>query len=413
MGNRFSYTHLFSIKISPRKFFAVTILISGTLAWFFLIQMYFFEIFSRYSVDVSWTYFGLFLFYGVGVLSAIIGSSVSEKVNRRKLVFLWIVFGVVVTVSLTMFQGEVFTLIFGVLLGISFGFGFPSCAALLADFTVPEERAKVSGVVILTTFILIALLGMIIIPLLNIGLIGAILVFAALRTFSMIGLALDKCDRKSGKTGSWFSVLKYRGFASYVVPWVLFNATVGLLSWWDIPQTSEFVYVTTIGVSLAYVSIAFSGLIAGVVADRFGRRQPIMISFVMLGVSFVLLTFYLTPLILLIYYITYGVAWGFLFTLYLAVPGDLSYSGSKEKFYALGAMMPLIVYMSLSTASAFINFSVSATFLSGISTIILFLSIIPVHRATETLPEKTIREGKLKEHIRKVAKLKKELEQTK
>jgi len=115
---------------------------------------------------------------------------------------------------------------------------------------------------------------------------------------------------------------------------------------------------------------------------------------------------------MLIYYITYGVAWGFLFTLYLAVPGDLSYSGSKEKFYALGTMMPLIVYMSLSAAPQFLNISVSANILSPILSIILFLSVIPVFRATETLPENMIRERKLKEHIQKMQKLVQESEKT-
>lgn len=411
MGNRFSSQGLFGLKISPKKLFTVTILISGTLASIFLIQRYFLEIFGRYSTDDSLIYFGLLLFYGVGALSAIIGSSISERVDRRKFIFLWIVLGVIVTASLTLFEGAVFVLIFSLLLGISFGLGFPSCAALLADSTVVEERAKISGLIILTTFLL-TFTGMIIIPLLNFGLIGAILFFTVLRCASLIGLAFDKCERKKGKTGSWVSIFSYKDFASYIVPWILFNAAAGLLGWWNIPKTSDFVYVATIGVPLAYGSIALFGLIAGFAADRFGRKQPIIISLVMLGISFGLLSFYLTPLTMLIYYIIYGVAWGFLFTLYLAVPGDLSYSGSKEKFYALGTMMPLIVYMSLSAAPQFLNISVSANILSPILSIILFLSVIPVFRATETLPENMIRERKLKEHIQKMQKLVQESEKT-
>jgi MFS family permease len=246
---------------------------------------------------------------------------------------------------------------------------------------------------------------MLIIPALGFGVVGALLFSAALRAASLFGLALDNCDRKSGKISSWRSVISYRDFASYVVPWILFNTAVGLLMWWNIPPTPEFIEAAAIGIPLAYVFIALFGFVAGFVADYFGRKQPIIISFVMLGVSFALLSFTLTPLTLLIYYATYGVAWGFLFTLYLAVPGDLSHSGSREKFYALGTMTPLIVYMGLSSAPDFLLIELPASVLAPILTIILFLSVLPVLRASETLPESTIRERKMKNHIEKVGKL--------
>ncbi len=404
MGNRFNHPHPFGTKISSRKFFAVAILVSGTLAWFLLIQMYFLDLFAGYSVDASWIYLGLLLFYAASAFSAIVGSSVSERVNRKKMIYIWIISGVLATSSLTLFKGEFFVVLLSLMLGVSFGFGFPSSAAFLADSTVVEERAKISGAVILTTFLL-TFLSMMAIPALGFGITGILLFLAALRATSLLGLALDKCDRERAKTGSWFSILSYRDFASYVVPWILFNTAAGLLMWWNMPQTSEFISVKAVGIPLAFVCIAVFGFVAGFVADRFGRRQPIIISFVMLGVSLALLSFILSPLTMLIYYVTYGVAWGFLFTLYLAVPGDLSYSGSREKFYALGTMAPLIVYMGLNSAPDFLSIRFPASILSPVLSIIIFLSVIPVLRASETLPENITNERKLKKHIEKVGKL--------
>lgn len=392
------------MQISPRKLLIIVSLVSGTLSWFFLVEWYFDVIFLSYSADTFWVYFGLLLFYGVAALSAIIGSSLSELISRRKILIIWILLGVAVTASLSLFQGGVFVLILSALLGISFGFGFPSCAAFLADSTVAEERAKVSGIVILLTFLL-TFLGLIVIPLLNFGLVEMVLFFACFRAISLIGLALDNCERKPGKTGSWFSILSYKNFASYVIPWILFNAAAGLLAWTNIPKTPDFQDIVAIGIPLAFGSIALFGLLCGVIADRIGRKQPIIISLVMFGVSFGLLSFYLTPLTLLIYYITYGIAWGFLFTLYLAVPGDLAYSGSKEKFYAIGTMMPLIVYMGLTTAPQLLLISVSISFLAPILSILLFASVIPVFRAAETLPESVIRKRKLDQHFKKLNKL--------
>jgi MFS family permease len=154
-----------------------------------------------------------------------------------------------------------------------------------------------------------------------------------------------------------------------------------------------------------YFNKYFFGLIAVVLADHFGRRQPIIILLVMLGVSFGLLNFYLTPLTMLVYYITYGIAWGFLFKLYLAVPGDLSYIGSREEFYALGTMMPLIIYMGLGAVPQFLTTSVSGSFLSPFLSMILFISVIPVFRAAETLSENTVRKGNLDRHVKRLGKL--------
>jgi len=404
MANRFNIsgkTNLFGLKIPQRKFFAVLTLISGTLAWFILVQLYFLDIFAAYSTNTSLIYLGLLLFYGVGALSAFIGSSLSEKVSRRRLLFFWVVMGVVLTLSLGFFQGEILMLVLSLLLGVCFGLGFPSCMALFADYTVVEERAKVSGLIILVAFLL-TFLGIIVVAMLRLQIVEALLLFAAFRIVSLIGVAIDGCERMSTKKISWFSVLSFKDFASYIVPWILFNAAAGLLAWWDIPKTPEFENVLSVGVPVAYISIAIFGLVAGVVADRFGRRGPIMISFSMLGISFGLLAFSLTPLTMLIYYIIYGIAWGFLFTLYLAVPGDLSSSRSREKFYSLGTMLPLIVYMGLSAAPQLFHISLSANALAPILSIVVFLSIIPVFRAAETLPEKFVSDRKLKEHMKKV-----------
>ena len=109
------FSQISNDSISLRKFFTVTILISGSLAWFFLIEQYFNVLFAGYAVDDSWLSIGLLLFYGMGAFSALTGSLVSEKINRKKLLFLWIVLGLITTASVGLFQGEIFLLIFSVL----------------------------------------------------------------------------------------------------------------------------------------------------------------------------------------------------------------------------------------------------------------------------------------------------------
>ena len=104
-----------------------------------------------------------------------------------------------------------------------------------------------------------------------------------------------------------------------------------------------------IGVMLHYLTWAVFGLVSGIMADRLGRRQPIMIGLVSLGVSFAILGIVTNPVAYVLYQVLSGVAWGFLFTVYITVLGDLASYGSKEKFYAMGAIMPIILTLSLQT----------------------------------------------------------------
>jgi len=128
----------------------------------------------------------------------------------------------------------------------------------------------------------------------------------------------------------------------------------------------------------------------------------------MLGVSFAFLGLATSPLSVIVYYTISGVAWGFLIVIYLAVPGDVGFPGSREKFYALGITIPLIIYMGFSAISSLSDLSLPPNLLSPILGIILFLSIIPVLRAREVLSNKKLYERRMKEHVDKIGKLIKE-----
>ena len=50
-----------------------------------------------------------------------------------------------------------------------------------------------------------------------------------------------------------------------------------------------------------------------------------------------------------IYYALSGITWGLFFVVFLAVPGDLSTPNLREKFYALGYILPLTVLFAGAT----------------------------------------------------------------
>ena len=151
--------------------------------------------------------------------------------------------------------------------------------------------------------------------------------------------------------------------------------------------------------------IAIFGFVSGFFADRFGRKPAIIIGLIVLGVSFAFLGFTMTDQSVIIYLTTSGVAWGFFFAIYLAIPGDLSTPGSRERFYALINVLPLVLLGSVTFIPGLAEFTAYSSSFSQVLSLVLFLSIIPVLRTGETLPEAKIRERRLKEHVKKVGEL--------
>jgi MFS family permease len=169
--------------------------------------------------------------------------------------------------------------------------------------------------------------------------------------------------------------------------------------------SSEYDAAVAMGNLLHYLGAGVAGFLSGFAADRVGRKPPIIVGMVMLGVSFAYLGLATSPLSVLVYYALSGIAWGFLIVMYLAVPGDLSLAGSREKFYALGIVIPLIIYAALVATAELLSIAAPASSVSSFLSIIIFISAIPVLLAKDTLPETKIVERKLIEHIKKVGEL--------
>jgi membrane protein implicated in regulation of membrane protease activity len=70
----------------------------------------------------------------------------------------------------------------------------------------------------------------------------------------------------------------------------------------------------------------------------------------------------------------------------------------------MGAIMPLILMLGFSALTSLLNVTLSGAIVPVLS-IILFLSVLPVLRASETLPQKKQEARKLKDHMDKVRKV--------
>jgi MFS family permease len=400
------------LRVPQRKFIAATLLVSGTLAWFFLINFEIYDIFGGIAQnELLWNYYniGQIFFYGFAIFSALVGSFIAKRFNRTILLISWISLGIFATVSLTLFQGTALLAISSILMGVSLGFGLPSSMSFIAECTVVKERARVSGAIILVTFLL-ALTAFAIILLLRLDVMRYILLFAVVRAVSLLALAIDKCDGKDEKVTEKLRLpnIAFKEYLFYLVPWIMFCVAAGLARNL-VPDTPDYEPMVSLGTSLRWVCIAVFGLASGIIADRIGRKQPIIIGLITLGISFALLGFAMSPTTVFIYLIVSGAAWGSFFVIFLTVPGDLSVRGSREKFYGLGYILPLAILFALAAVPGIAIFSsFSASSFALILSIILFVAVIPVQRANETLPLKEVDERKMKEHLKKIGKVVKE-----
>ncbi len=393
-----------NFRISSRKLVAIVLLISSTFVWFFFLDFSYFDIFVNTITEASLIYTGKVLFYGAACISAVLGSLISEKYNRRKFLGLWIIFGVLVAGSLAFFQGVFFFVIVSILLGISLGLGLPSCLAFLADSTNPEERGRVSGIAILITFLLVV--PVVAIPsMFGFGII-TVIVLCLLKGIGFFALFIDPIDREPVKMTSWKSLFVNRNFRYYILPWLLVNIADGLrlFIWGNFQQFPDFDNMVRLGYTIRYLGVGFFGLLAGVLADRIGRKKPIYVAVVLMGISFAFLG-YISTLSLFLFLVISGVGWSFLFVVNFSLFGDIAYERSKERYYSLGWVTPIAILMGFSSLSGVFQFDAPVDIVSIFLSIVLFLGIIPVFFAQETLAESSIRKREIKKHMEKIGKL--------
>ena len=145
-----------NFEISRRKFVAVTLLNMGSLAWFFMLYFNNKDISALMTTNnPDWVKYsiGLILFLGFAILIAVVISFIGRQINRRKLLTTSVLLGTSSTILMAFLEGTIPAAVLFSLAGLSLGLGLPSSLSLVADYTVVEDRARVSGILIFGTFI--------------------------------------------------------------------------------------------------------------------------------------------------------------------------------------------------------------------------------------------------------------------
>jgi MFS family permease len=292
---------------------------------------------------------------------------------------------------------------FSSLLGASLGFGFPSFLAYFADYN-NEERGRHAGIAFFASGIGIVVLGA---ATALFPLIVNVAIFAAWRTFGCVVFLLRRPKEKMEIRPdiSYRSILEQRAFLLYFVPWIIYCIInyfeASLLEGFFGSNFSYFVPVAEFGIG------AFVALLGGYFSDVVGRRVVIVFGYVALGIGYAILGLF--PYNRLSWYFYVGVdsiSGGiFAFAFFLLIWGELSANMPKEKYFLLGGMPYLILsYIGILLEPYIKLIPVSSAF--PLAAFFLFMAILPLMYAPETLPEKQLKDRELRQYLEKARKTK-------
>jgi MFS family permease len=299
--------------------------------------------------------------------------------------------------DLTMTNASILSL----LLGISFGLGMPSCMAYFADFTSIENRGRLGGIAFsiigLGIFLFTITLG-------TLEATGQVISSAiwrglGLALFLLFGpkpLGMKRRKTAYTRAQGYTSILRERDFFLYFVPWVMFCLVDGF----EGPLLENFFGPGLL--SLTVIEFAISGvfaLVGGFLSDFVGRKRVVVVGFVALGIGYAALGF--APEILYSWYfysVVEGIAGGMFGAVFLmTIWGDLARTRPKERYYALGGIPYLLSALVGFVVDPYVH-QISTYAAFSLASLFLFVAVLPLLYAPETLPEKKIELRRLKKY---------------
>jgi MFS family permease len=183
-----------------------------------------------------------------------------------------------------------------------------------------------------------------------------------------------------------------------------------LVNYLSTPVLSQIIerFQTELLLIIRNVLMGFSAIVGGFLLDSIGRKRMAITGFIMLGFGYSFLGIYPENLFSWYFHnIVDGAAWGMLFVIFvITIWGDLSYGAPSDKYYAVGVSPFFISKFLQLTVGEYIAAIIPPSAIFSFVAFFLFLAVIPLMYAPETLPEKKLRERELRSYIEKAKKVK-------
>jgi hypothetical protein len=346
------------------------------------------------------------LYYAGIALSAFIGAMFFPR-QRENCLSVWIMFGVLTTISVATFQSNQISVnaFLSLLLGMSIGMGLPSALAYFADTTAVENRGTYGGLIWLPVGFGILTLAFV---LYSLNLFWALSILAIWRASGgVLFFGLSKLRGKQNlevKKPSYGTILRRRDLILYLIPWIMFS----LVNFSEYPILGKVLGEFQLMAGLIEFAISgVSALIGGVLSDFVGRKRIVITGFVILGIEYAILSLFSgAQASWYIYTFCDGTAWGlFASVFFMTIWGDLAETTQKEKYYVIGGLPYLLAGFMAVVVQPFATDIQTVTAFS-LASFFLFVAVLPLMYAPETLPEKKIKDRELRDYVEKAKKTK-------
>ena len=387
--------------INWREFAPVLAVVLNSLIWFTLITVMFNNMVGDMHLQLLLKN-ALFGAYVVAIaISAVIGGTLIPRARRTGLA-LWIAFGAAMSALMAAMPTNQLpiNLLFSFLLGFSIGIGLPSALAYFADATRIEKRGLCGGITWgAVGFGILAVATLVTMTQTAVGL----ELLAAWRGFGLLFFVLlskgKQVNPLAQRSQSYKQILERRELILYLIPWIMFS----LINFIEFPILTKL-----FGGFAAYVNFieyAITGvfaLIGGFFADRSGRKRVVITGFIILGINYAMLSlFAANPLAWDLFPCLAGAAWGFFAVVFfMTLWGDLAGEGKKEKYYILGGLPYLLASFMTSVIQPYTDL-IQPTMSFSIGSFFLFVAVLPLMYAPETLPETLMKNRDFKSYAEK------------
>jgi MFS family permease len=376
--------------IVRKDFFVVFILLFNAFTWWYLTSSIIMDDLPNISNVTALQTFTIQITYILAIItSSLVGAWVSSKINQLNFIYFWIILGVAVSPLPILLGSFEMTsiLIVSILMGVAFGLGMPSCLAYFSDSIPIEKRGLSGGIVFLITNLSALIFTF---PVTTLDLTWKLIFFTLWRATGLIILFFrpsEKVIPENKKRVPITSILSNKSFMFYFIAWLMFcfvdrfeNPILRPLIGGDL--------ILIIGLLVG----SFSSFVAGILCDRIGRKRVILYGFATLGIAYAIMGIAPTAsfsgyIYTAIDSVSTGILW---VTFLLIIWGDLSQHSSREMYYAIGGIpfffSMLIQEYLVAVPDLIKNITEISAF--SVAAFFLFLAVLPLLYAPETLPEK-------------------------
>jgi MFS family permease len=384
---------------------AFTVIIT-TFTWYTLIGTVFPQIVSELHLPGDQSLAVLCLYYSGTIVSAFFGATVMR--SRQGVLKLWLVLGIASSLLL-LFVGSnppLSSLLVALFLGPSIGIGLPSCLTYFADAVKTENRGVLGGVAWTIVSVVIFPIA---VAMSTLDYVSTVLLLATIRGFGLVVFLLSEKKHeeppKAQKRPSYATILSRKTLILYFTSWFMFC----LVNWVEMPVVNS-IFTYELFVLSGSIEVVISGIsapIAGYFSDKIGRKRVIVAGFVLLGIGYAMLGLFPASFFAQYAYVALdGVAWGIFATVFfMTLWGDLAEDMQKERFYFIGGLPYLLAQFLSTLVRPYASF-VQANAAFSLASFFLFLAVLPLMYAPETLSEKKIKETELKGYIERAKKAK-------